>query len=50
VGEPAGDGEEEIAVERHPLAAIPGLIAAGEITHALVIAAFHHFDRLRCAR
>ncbi|HNU83922.1 MAG TPA: NUDIX hydrolase [Thermoanaerobaculia bacterium] len=50
VGEPAGDGEEEIAVERHPLGAIPGLIAAGEITHALVIAAFHHFDRLRCAR
>lgn len=36
------DDNERIAVERVPLVAIPGLIAARRITHALVVAAFHH--------
>ena len=51
VGPPEGDGEEEIEVLFRPLAAIPHLIASGEITHALVIAAFYHLDRQpeRCA-
>jgi 8-oxo-dGTP pyrophosphatase MutT (NUDIX family) len=44
VGEPLGDGEEEIELETAPLAEIPGLIARGDITHALVIAAFYYFD------
>lgn len=41
LSEPTGDGEEEIEVERVPLAEIPDLIARGEIAHALVIAAFY---------
>jgi len=41
VGEPEGDGEEEITVETASLEDIPGLIAAGEITHSLVVAAFY---------
>jgi len=44
VGEPLGDGEEEIALEAVPLAALPGLVASGEITHALVVAAFYLLD------
>lgn len=32
---------EEIRVETAPLAGIPGLIASGEITHSLVVAAFY---------
>ena len=38
---PTGDGDEEIAVTTRPLTAIPRAIADGEITHSLVIAAFH---------
>jgi len=45
VGEPAGDGEEEIEVLSAPLAEIPARILAGEIRHALVIAAFYLFER-----
>lgn len=41
VGEPTGDGEEEIRVESAALAEIPALVATGEIRHALVIAAFY---------
>lgn len=41
MGEPTGDGEEEIRVESAALADIPGLVAAGEIRHALVVAAFY---------
>ncbi len=41
VGEPVGDGEEELEVEAVPLADIPRLIASGEIRHSLVIAAFY---------
>jgi ADP-ribose pyrophosphatase len=44
VGEPEGDGEEEIRVERAALAALPGLVAAGEIRHALVVAAIYLFE------
>ena len=44
VGEPAGDGEEELEVSRAPLAAIPELIRSGEIRHSLVIAAFYLFE------
>ncbi|HVS62932.1 MAG TPA: NUDIX hydrolase [Thermoanaerobaculia bacterium] len=38
---PCGDGDEEIEVATMPLTAIPRAIAGGEISHSLVIAAFH---------
>ena len=41
LGEPPGDGEEEITLETARLDEIPRLVADGEITHALVIAAFY---------
>lgn len=41
LGDPEGDGEEEITVETAPLAEIPGLVATGAITHSLVVAAFY---------
>lgn len=44
VGEPEGDGEEEIALETAALDEIPGLILSGEISHSLVVAAFYLFD------
>lgn len=44
VGEPTGDGEEEIRVERAALTELPRLVAAGEIRHALVVAAFYLFE------
>ena len=47
IGEPEGDGEEELVVESAPLAAIPQLILSGAIRHALVIAAFYLFDHTR---
>jgi 8-oxo-dGTP pyrophosphatase MutT (NUDIX family) len=43
LGEPEGDGEEEITLEIAPLASIPERIAKGAIQHALVVAAFYHF-------
>lgn len=42
LGEPRLDGLEEIRTRLVPLADISGLIRAGVIRHALVIAAFHH--------
>lgn len=36
---------EHIEVLVRPLADVPALIADGTITHALVVAAFHHLDR-----
>jgi 8-oxo-dGTP pyrophosphatase MutT (NUDIX family) len=39
-GELQQDGGEDIEVELRPLAAIPAAIAAGEISHALVVAGF----------
>lgn len=41
VGEPEGDGEEEIVLETAPLADLAALVARGEITHSLVVAAFY---------
>ena len=41
VGELQQDGGEDIAVRLVPLADIPDLIQSGQITHALVIVAFH---------
>jgi 8-oxo-dGTP pyrophosphatase MutT (NUDIX family) len=42
-GPQALDEKEDIAVLLHPLADIPRLIREGEITHALVVAAFWRF-------
>ncbi len=44
IGEPEGDGEEELTVESVALGEIPQLIVSGAIRHALVIAAFYLFD------
>jgi ADP-ribose pyrophosphatase len=41
VGPIANEGAEETHVVTRPLAEIPGCMRQGEITHALVIAAFH---------
>lgn len=41
IGEPEGDGQEEIELELIPLEEIPAKIAGGEIRHSLVIAAFY---------
>lgn len=41
VGEPEGDGEEELQLTTAPLADIPRLVLAGEITHSLVLAGFY---------
>lgn len=38
------DEREDIVVETRPLTEIPALFARGEITHALVWAAFHHYE------
>ena len=43
VGELREDDGERIHVENVALSQIPGLIADGSITHALVVAAFFHF-------
>lgn len=43
VGEPHLDGTEEIAVHTAPAGALPGMVARGEITHALVVAALFHW-------
>lgn len=44
IGEPEGDGEEELTVESATLAEIPQLILSGAIRHSLVIAAFYLFE------
>lgn len=41
-GAPMPDAGEVLALEIHPLGAVEELVRAGGITHALVIAAFHH--------
>jgi 8-oxo-dGTP pyrophosphatase MutT (NUDIX family) len=41
VGSPQSGLDEELAVELVPLADVPGRISAGEIHHALVVAAFY---------
>ncbi len=40
VGEPNMDGTEDIEVVSMPLSEVPGSIARGEISHALVVVAF----------
>lgn len=40
------DPNEEIRVRLEPLSAVPELIRSGAITHALVVAAFHHLTLL----
>ncbi len=42
--EPQFDGSEDIAVELVPIADVPELIRNGRITHALVVAAFYHYE------
>ena len=41
VGEPSPDGSEDLRVETHAEADVPGLVRDGRIRHALVLAAFH---------
>ena len=41
--EPSLDDTEDIEVVLRPIESIPGLIRRGEITHALVLAAFYRF-------
>ena len=43
VSEPQFDGAEDIAVEEVPIADIPHMVQSGQITHAIVIAAFYHY-------
>lgn len=40
-----GTGSEAIDVSTIPLAEIPGMVSRAEITHALTIAAFDHYQR-----
>ncbi|MGM0577831.1 MAG: NUDIX hydrolase [Myxococcota bacterium] len=44
IAPPRPDDEEHIAVTTAALEEIPSLIRSGRITHALVVAAFHHLD------
>jgi len=44
VGEARPDTHESLDLSRVPLERVGGLIASGEITHSLVIAAFHLYD------
>ncbi len=44
VGEPEGDGQEEITVEWRDLTEITRLIDSGVIRHSLVIAAFYYYE------
>ncbi len=41
---PQFDGAEDIAVEEIDLDKVTGLIGDGRITHALVVAAFYHYE------
>jgi 8-oxo-dGTP pyrophosphatase MutT (NUDIX family) len=45
VGEPRPDPGEVIEVEERDLSEIPGLISSGQITHALVVAAFFWLEQ-----
>lgn len=44
IGDPAGDGDEEIELVVVPIAELGERVSEGEIRHALVIAAFHFYD------
>ena len=41
---PQFDGAEDIEVELVPIGDVAGLIGNGRITHALVVAAFYHYE------
>ena len=43
LGEQSLEGNEEIEVVLYPLSDVPSLIQTGQITHSLVIAAFHFY-------
>ena len=43
LGEQSLEGNEEIEVVLYPLSDVPDLIRTGQITHSLVIAAFHFY-------
>jgi ADP-ribose pyrophosphatase len=45
VGQPQFDGSEDIRVQEIGLDQVPELITSGRITHALVVAAFYHFEK-----
>ncbi len=47
VMEPQFDGSEDIAVEEVPISTIPSLITSGKITHAIVVAAFYHYEQFK---
>lgn len=49
-GSPEPDAHESFELVKVPLARIPELIASREITHALVIAAFHLLDQRNAQR
>ncbi len=49
VSQPSLDGSEDIRVEMVDAAKVPELITSGQITHALVIAAFYFYSQLRTA-
>jgi ADP-ribose pyrophosphatase len=44
---PQLDGSEDIQFELVDMEAIPDLVVSGQITHALVIAAFYHYEQYR---
>ena len=45
VSETHFDSSEDIAVEEVPIANIPHMIQSGQISHAIIIAAFYHYER-----
>jgi hypothetical protein len=47
VAPPQFDSTEYIELTFADLAQIPALIGSGQITHALVIAAFYHYEQYR---
>ncbi|MGD8804805.1 MAG: NUDIX hydrolase [Chloroflexota bacterium] len=47
VSQPSLDGSEDIRVKVVNAAEVPTLITTGQITHALVIAAFYFYDQFR---
>lgn len=49
IATPHFDGTEDIEFELVDLAQIPNLITSGQISHALVIAAFYFYDQFRSA-
>ncbi len=44
---PQFDGAEDIAVELVPIEEIAGMVGNGRLTHALVVAAFYHYENYK---